>query len=782
MTKIFIFFSTLFISLSISAQDVGIGAWKEHLSYKNGLSVTEGNGKIFCATTSGIFSLNRNDNSMDRMSKVNGLSDVEGTVINYNKYNNKLLIAYKNSNIDIVEDNGSITNISDIKRKSIIGNKSINNIYFVNQFAYLSCGFGIVVIDMDRLEVKDTYYIGANGAAINVNSITSDGNKFYVATSSGIYSALMSNPNLANFISWQKITTVPNPNGDFNAITVFSGKIFVNLNKVQAGVFSSFYKDTLYVYNGVSWNYFNQGISATTYSLSEKNHLLVVVQRGAVLVYDASLNNTGYYGGYFGTWADPNSAVIDITNTTWIADARFGLVSYNSNQGFTSNFPNGPASPRVFNMAISDGNLWVAPGSKSRSYFYDGLYYYSNSEWKNPHGDYPGVVNLDTVLDFVNVIVDPNDPLRAYASSWNNGLVELYNGVPVKLYNAANTAGGLKKNTSSGGPVWVDGLAFDANNNLWIANSGQTSSLAVKHPNGTWQSINLGPIMGTVSAVQILGKMIIDKNDQKWVIFTQGGDGLMVYRGGTTATSNSSNTKKLSNAPGNGALPSPIVFSMAEDMDGEIWVGTDKGICVFYNPENVFSGSNFDSQQILLEQDGHVQILLETETVQAIAVDDANRKWMGTSKSGVFLMSADGTKQIYHFDTDNSPLLSNNVKSIVIDHATGEVYFGTDKGIIVFRGTATEGFENYTDVYSFPNPVKSDYTGPIAIKGLVANSIVKITDISGVLVYETKSEGGQAIWNGKNFAGEKVSTGVYMVFCASEDGTQKIATKILFIN
>jgi hypothetical protein len=168
--------------------------------------------------------------------------------------------------------------------------------------------------------------------------------------------------------------------------------------------------------------------------------------------------------------------------------------------------------------------------------------------------------------------------------------------------------------------------------------------------------------------------------------------------------------------------------------------------------------------------------------VQAIAVDDANRKWIATANSGVFLMSEDGTKQIYHFDESNSPLFNNDVRTIAINHKTGEVYFGTAKGIIEFRGDATEGNEDCSGMYAFPNPVKPDYEGPIAIKGMMENSTVKITDVSGTLVYEVKSEGGQALWFGKNFKGERVSTGVYMAFCTNEDGSQKCVTKILFIN
>jgi ligand-binding sensor domain-containing protein len=224
------------------------------------------------------------------------------------------------------------------------------------------------------------------------------------------------------------------------------------------------------------------------------------------------------------------------------------------------------------------------------------------------------------------------------------------------------------------------------------------------------------------------------------------------------------------------------VFCIAKDLDGEIWIGTDKGIAVFYSSENVFTDDNYDAQQILVELDGYVQYLLELETVTAIAVDGSNKKWIGTQNAGVFLVSADGTEQIYHFTEDNSPLFSNTITSIAINNETGEVFFGTNKGIISYKNTATIGATEYSNVYAYPNPVRKDYNGLIAIKGLVRDVNVKITDISGTLIFETKAEGGQAIWNGKNFYGVKAQTGVYLVFCSNEDGSETIVAKILFIN
>ncbi len=267
-----------------------------------------------------------------------------------------------------------------------------------------------------------------------------------------------------------------------------------------------------------------------------------------------------------------------------------------------------------------------------------------------------------------------------------------------------------------------------------------------------------------------MAEIVIDDYDTKW-IKTANGKGIIAFN-------EDGNKKKMLEG---GNLYSYIVHSIAHDFDGEIWIGTDDGIEIIYDPENVFFG-NIHSEQILAEQGGHYSPLLKNETVTAIAVDGANRKWLGTEKAGVFLVSDDGTEVIENFTEDNSPLLSNSIASIAINQDNGEVFFGTSEGIISFKGTATEGFDSHSDVYAYPNPVKPGYNGTIAVKGLVSNADVKITDISGNIVYECTAFGGQAIWNGKNFDGEKVHSGVYLVFSSNEDGTETMVTKIMFIN
>jgi hypothetical protein len=282
-----------------------------------------------------------------------------------------------------------------------------------------------------------------------------------------------------------------------------------------------------------------------------------------------------------------------------------------------------------------------------------------------------------------------------------------------------------------------------------------------------------------------LGQILVNKSGQKWIQMRYGNmnpNSILVFSdNGTPENPGDDQAKLLNSAVGTGNIPGNNVLAMTEDNNGEIWIGTEKGVAVFYSPENVFQpGQNFDAQRILVTQGSYVQYLLENETVTAIAVDGANQKWIGTDRGGVFLFSPDGTKQIYHFTAENSPLLSDRITCIAISK-DGEVFYGTDKGVISFRAQATPGGDSNENVYAFPNPVKSDYEGYIAVKGLVDNAQVRITDINGVLVYSTRAEGGQAVWDGKNFDGRKAQTGVYLVYSASDTGTEKIVTKILII-
>ncbi len=184
-------------------QQTPIGQWSDKLPFYQVISVTEAENLIYAATPYAIFYVDKEDNSVQRLTKINGLSDIGITSIRYNKMIGTVVVTYSNANIDLINTH-LITNISDIKRKPILGNKTINGIYCYEKYAYLACGFGIVVLDLEKEEIRDTYYIGPDGSPVNVLAITSDSqDTIYATTEQGIYKAWLKDPNLVNFAAWQ---------------------------------------------------------------------------------------------------------------------------------------------------------------------------------------------------------------------------------------------------------------------------------------------------------------------------------------------------------------------------------------------------------------------------------------------------------------------------------------------------------------------------------------------------------------------------------------------------
>jgi len=343
-------------------------------------------------------------------------------------------------------------------------------------------------------------------------------------------------------------------------------------------------------------------------------------------------------------------------------------------------------------------------------------------------------------------------------------------------YGYQNTQGVLDTTFYSNNRIQISDIKFDNNNNLWGLNSQVEKPLFVKTAKDEWFSFSMNQDINGL----YFDELIIDQANRKWGIIHDGG--LFVYSDNNTLSNHLDDEYKILNTnSGNGNLPSLNIYTIIEDLDREIWIGTDKGVAVFYYPELIFSGFNFDAQQILIQEGEYGQYLLSTERINCIKIDGANRKWVGTESSGLYLLSDDGLEQIHHFTTTNSPLFSNKIIDISINQLSGEVYIATDKGLISYRSDATIGEVKQEETYIFPNPVRENYQGNIAISQLVNNALVKITDINGVLVYQTIANGAQANWNGKNFNNEKVGTGIYLVFSVDSNGLEKIVSKILFI-
>lgn len=759
------------------AQIPAIGEWRTHMPYDMVIDVAVDGDLVFAATPYNLFTYNKADNSIERFDKVQGLSSVGINKIGFNNYNNLLLVAYSDANLDIVDKDLRVINLSDIKDKDILGNKTINNIVFKDELAYLSCGFGIVVLDMNRLEIRDTYYIGDEGAPINVLDLTFNDTYFYAATESGIYYADVNANNLADFNQWTKDDSMIYPDLTYNLVESFQGKIYTNYSSGQ------FNQDTLFVFDGNTWDYFTKENTSEHFQLNAEFGKLILVNRYATYVFNDNVELAYTISSPSGINLENYAARMDAESNVWIGDKFKGMIkTWGNGKNGEQIRPNGPGSKDVFAMDAYGDALWVASGGYQsdwgKTYNRDGVFSFIGDEWTTHyHKNTPA---FDTITDWVCAKVDPANPNIAYIGTWQGGLVKFEDNQLTTVYNEKNST--LTGWVAATQFINVSGVDFDDQHNLWVANTGANNILSVLKNDGNWKSFNLG---GSLSAVDV-GELIIDKFNQKWI--TKRKDGyLAVFNDNNTIDDTSDDrVKVLSSSTGNGAIPGNKVYSFACDQDGEVWVGTDEGVCVFYSPSKIFqTGENYDAQQILVPRNdgtGLADILLVTETVTAITIDGANRKWIGTARAGVFLLSPDGLTEIHHFTSENSPLLSDNIIDIAINE-NGEVFIGTSNGIISYKSTSTpDNPQGLSDVYAYPNPVRENFEGLIGIKGLVNGASVKITDSYGNLVYETTSEGGQAVWDARDFNGRRAATGVYLVFVTNSDGTEKVATKILIIN
>ena len=744
--------SLILLGIHCQSQSLKVGEWRDHLSYKSTYDVCQIGDNIYTSTDKAVFVYNTYDHSIERINTLNGLSDTGVSSIESD--GDHLIVSYENGNIDIINA-GKTFNLPDIKRALLIGDKRINHINIIDQIAYLSCGFGIVVLDIVRREIKDTYLIGDNGTQVSILATCFAHNSLYAATERGIYKADINHPNLTNYAAWAKIDE--HSNSKVSLISAFSDVILVNL---QGETYNT---DTLYTFNGESWSLF--GINQSNVSIKSSATELTITRRYGVAIYDTALNQKRYLSSAEFNFAktDFRSCLFTQNKEYWITDKFNGLLHFD--QGFSESIqPSGPYISEVAQIKNFGNEIWVAHGDKNENW--DPTWQKSElSILKNDLWSTSKTLVDNGIMDIVAINQHEG---YTYIASWQKGIAKLAGTEWETLFDENNSS--LQKRAIHNDWTNIGDIQFDSEGNLWCTNSQTYEPISVQYSNGEWESFSLG---NSVTENQNIAKMIIDKNDQKWIQLRD--NGMVVFDEKRSGTK----TRKLTNSESGGNLASDRIFSFTEDLDGEIWVGTDNGVSVFYDPGYIFEGEN--ASKITVTLDGHNTYLLKGQRINDIEVDGANRKWFATNNSGVIVTSENGTEEIHHFTTENSPLFSNKVIDIEFNDLSGEVFFATDKGLISFRSEATKGSSDFSDVIVFPNPVKPDYEGPITIKGLISDAVVKITDISGNLIYETIALGGQAVWDGKSFEGKKAQSGVYLIFCSDKDGNVTHVTKLLFI-
>ena len=757
---------------SYVAAQKGVGQWSSYLAYYETTQVAEAGNCVYAVANGSLYSYGKEDNSLVYYSRQTGLSDGDISHISYNPNVARLLITYSNGNIDLLDESG-VYNLSYLLDNSGVTDKTINSVTQYNEYAYLSTNFGIIALNMDKREIKDTYKLNDK-----VYSVAIDGENIYAATSTLglIYAPLSSN--LLDYNVWK---TYP-----------------LSSSEIQKGSVSriGFFGQNLCLLTDKGIHY--KGTDGVVKSLLKNSSLKdMTIQNGKLMAYTVS--ELYIYSSLTDRDVVKAGTVNGVSSlksegTYWIAAGTSGIKGVRkSGSGYEtiveSTGDNTAYPKRNYNyymttygnklLVVGGGrwtNRWGRPGTFME--YEDGKWFNfdENTINKNPGANENN--QFRRFWDYTGVAIDPKDPTRYFISSYGEGIVELKDKEPVQLYNHTNSELDYILPSSPYNYIRVGGITFDGEGNLWMTNCEVESVLKVLKADGTWKRFRFDGYKN----VSMADKITITSNGYKWINSPYGSvRGLFVLNDNGTIDDESDDEYHFYStfSDTNGTIDVSGYYCVTEDKEGQVWIGTNRGpiICTSYRDINNIRCSRI----IRTNDDGESYYLLDGEQINAIAVDGGNRKWIATNSSGVFLVSDDGMETIAHFTTENSPLPSNQINSLAINQITGEVFIGTEKGLVSYMSDATEGSEDYSNVYAYPNPVRPEHGDKVTIMGLMDESNVKITDIRGNIIYQGKSAGGTFTWDCCKKGGGRVATGVYLVLSATPEAKESVVTKIMVV-
>lgn len=736
------------------------GTWNEYFSFRNIQQLEAVDDNVFALSENGIFIYSTSTQEIQKVTKLNGLSTVGLSCMAFCDSTSSFLIGYGDGTLDILEyPSLRVHAIPTIANKSIYGSKKINSIVMKSDTAVIAAEFGVLTFSMTTKNFISTTILSDDGSYVAAKSVTADGDKIYAATTKGIFSANLSNANISDFSSWTKLKNIPYENDTISHIAALNGTIYyAHKNIADAS------KDSVFKIHDGNAEAFKTQMGDITALCVRKTDICLTSHYTArlynqeeklVCQFDSlSVNN------FF-------SDIVRMENgSIYISDKTLCLYDNYSKKNI---IPNGPNSNHITDMYFINNELHVVCGNIA---LWEMLMYNIKTEG----GGWYGHTNWK-LGNSICVYAIPNTRtyyIGTYGFGFTENEVAWQTG---NVFDASNSA--LHTYYSSDKNTSIYDITSDKYGNLWLLNSGNDYPLVVRDVNNNWYSYYLAKTSGSIKNQKNLFKhFVIDSRGYKWLTGT--GYLTVFYENKTFDDTSDDSFIQIALNDNEGSI-AEYTTCVVEDLDGEIWIGTSQGIAVHSAPSRVFKDRK-NISRIKIEIDGEVGYLLSSEIITTIAVDGANRKWIGTENSGVFLISENGTEQLQNFTKINSPLPSNTITSIVIDQESGEVYIGTEDGLVSFIGSATIGDSEMENIIVYPNPVREIYEGEIYIKGVVSNATIKITDVSGNIVRTIIANGGTAIWDGRNVYGNRVKTGVYFIYISDETGQFTKVTKMLFIN
>ncbi|RYD98304.1 MAG: T9SS type A sorting domain-containing protein [Sphingobacteriales bacterium] len=751
--------------LRAQAERPYVSGWNTYLPYADVVDfVSDDNDMFYCISKASFFTYKHSEDILERYSKANGMSDVEMAFVAADDYTGKVALIYRNGNIDLFKD-GKFENIPDLKVSTVPGDKTLYAAHSRNGKLYISSGIGLIIVDLDKKVVAQQVPFYSNNTQALVKSVTTKDNNIYVATDIGLFTTTLNNPQLFNYSTWFQVSPL-----NFSFLSSNDQHVFAATENQVFQVAAN--NDLLSINNTTNPIQRLDG--------SSDGNVWILTKEESLAPYAVKVSSNGtvvdslpsFFAVRFMDEGDGNY---------WSADVYSGLrrrSSANPNATWGNIAPAGPSSAGAHKVWAKNGEIWLAHGSKDYTSWLPGLNRevfsrYKNTSWRNWKWDVLAQLPADQQYYRTDAIAIQKDEAsgNVYAGLLNGGLIKIDANDQLTFYRNNYLGQNIQNDTNS---YRVTDLKLDNENNLWITQSAVQNALRVKTYDDKWYNFN-------INGIKHLAAIAIDDLGQKWMAAGENGDGIAVFNDNNTIDNpNDDYVRKLSAGETSGNLPNVKVHTIAKDKNGEMWVGTESGIAIFSCGADIRQGiCNAILRPLVTKGFNFANHMFEGIPVKSIAVDGGNRKWVGTSV-GVFLLSEDGEEIVEQFTEENSPLLSNTIINIDIDPVTGVVYISTAKGLCSFGGTAIEADATISKpLFVFPNPVPSGYNGQISIKGMTEVSNVKITDINGQLVFQGTSNGAMFAWDGRDYNGRKVQSGVYLVFVVSKDGTQKANGKFI---
>ncbi len=746
-----------------------VGEWEIHASFRAPKQICEGAEKIFFLADNSLFSYGKNDREVRELSRLNILSDNRIARIASQDENDLLVVVYDNSNIDLIDMSSErCYNLPYIKNASLTA-KGINDISFAGDETYLATDFGIVVLNNSKKEIKTTYTFNEK-----ITSAARQGDYLYCMRADYSLYRCPADGIPYDINSWEKL----------------NNSYITQLRPFADGLLMLHQNSNLYYRDNEGNTSLLLADNLTKKTETHDSRLLIYTVDNEVLLYDENRQLTGRLrleeAGY--TPADVTAA--NNQNRLWIIGTEsVTALSYDDASSTLTQEVDIPcdAYQKIydpFSLTVANGRLYVATagvGYLNDEQDIDGyISILENGKWTNilPDG-IPTTKHPDyTWGNLYNITVDPDDKNTFYVGTWFEGLYRFKNNLYDTHWNDENST-----IVNASDWAWKAGYtAFDKEKKLYVLTFNTESGLSVMRRNETWYRLDYDELKNQRNLSQIL---IPQKSSAKWVVCPAYNSFVFAFNENGTEDIADDQTRKFTTfTDQNGeSIDGNIFYDMAEDREGQLWIATNRGPIVITRPNN-FASSSFTCNRIKIARNDGTNLadyLLNDETIQTIAIDGADRKWFGTRNSGAYLISKDGQETIYHFTADNSPLPSDNIYDIAVHPETGEVFFATEGGLVSFRAEATEPKENYSNVYVFPNPVRPNYEGNITITGLQENSLVKITDTAGNLIYQNFSTGGQLVWNGLTRSGDRLRSGIYLVFASVDNGGEGVVAKFAVV-